>query len=213
MNATAPVSPPPATFALPSAATTGKLIAGGAAGLVLWEVWARLIAPLALGEALEPHQLVIALVQNWTGVELPSALAMAGHLAVGLIAYPALYFIVSRALKGWGAIFDIGVWALLTVAAGWMFMSGKGYAGLAIFWLVVSALAASRWINPNATLANALSWGSFTWFNALGIMAPLAGMSFLLLDDSAWFTAMSWAGHVIYGATAALVFEALNRRG
>jgi len=212
MNAAAQSSASPAAFALPTAATAGKLIAGGAAGLVLWEVWARLIAPLALGEALEPHQLIVALVQNWTGIELPGALALAMHVMVGLIAYPLTYFVISGLLKNWSVIFDAAVWALLTIAAGWMFLSGKGYAGLGVFWLVVTALYASRFFNPNQALTQALSWGSFTWFNALGVMAPLAGMSFLLLEDSAWFTAMSWAGHVIYGAVAVLVFEKLRSR-
>lgn len=43
----------------PSTATLGKLFAGGLAGLVLWEIWGRLIAPLVIGGPLEPQGLVL----------------------------------------------------------------------------------------------------------------------------------------------------------
>ena len=212
MNAAAETAFAPPASALPDMRTLTRLFAGGVIGLVAWEIWGRGLAPVVLGEALEPAQLIIGLVQNWTGVEMPGALALIGHILVGIIAYPLMYWIVSRHLKNWGVLFDGAVWALFTAAAGWMFLSGKGYAGLAVFWLAVTALYASRAINPSPVLANAVSWGSFTWFNALGIMAPLAGMSFLVLEDSALFSAMSWGGHLVYGAIAALAFEWWSRR-
>lgn len=213
MNTAAQTPAAVATPRAPSLATALRLFAGGVAGLIAWEMFARGLAPIVLGEALEPPQLIIALVQNWTGLELPGLPALILHICVGIIAYPLTYWVISRALPRWGTIFDAAVWTIFTFAAGKMFLSGTGYAGLAIFWLVVSALYTLRFFVASSKLSAAISWGSFTWFNALGIMAPLAGMSFLLLEGSALFSTMSWAGHVIYGAVAVLVFEKWQAAG
>jgi len=59
---------------------------------------------------------------------------------------------------------------------------------------------------------DALSWGSFTWFNALGVMAPLAGLPFLLLDGALLLSFMSWVGHMLFGCVAVVVFERLEAR-
>ena len=79
------------------------------------------------------------------------------------------------------------------------------------FWLIVTIVTATRAFNPDTLLADCISWGSFTWFNALGIMAPLAGLPFLLMEWGGGLSFMSYVGHVIYGFVAALVFELLNR--
>lgn len=212
MNAATQTQTGLATPLVPSAATALRLFAGGLAGLIAWEIFARGLAPIVLGEALEPPQLIIGLVQNLAGLELALLPATILHFMVGIFAYPIGYWIISRALPRWGALLDGAVWALFTFAAGKMFLSGTGYAGLAVFWLVVTALYGVRFLGASTVLSSAISWGSFTWFNALGIMAPLAGMSFLLLEGSALFSAMSWAGHVIFGAIAVLVFEKWNAR-
>ncbi len=52
-------------------------------------------------------------------------------------------------------------------------------------------------------------WGVVTYFIALGVMAPLAGQTFLLLDVPL-LSFMSLIGHAIYGFIAALVFEKLE---
>ncbi len=73
-------------------------------------------------------------------------------------------------------------------------MSGKATGFIAFFWFLVTVLSATRIFNRNAIAADALSWGSFTWFNALGIFAPLAAQPFLLLTEYAPLSFMSWAG-------------------
>jgi hypothetical protein len=66
---------------------------------------------------------------------------------------------------------------------------------------------ATRFINKNIRLRDSIAWGTFTWLNALGIMAPLGGLSFYLLGEGGELSFMSFAGHVIYGAVAAWWFE------
>ncbi len=70
----------------------------------------------------------------------------------------------------------------------------------------------TRFINPSLLWREALSWGSFTWFNALGLMAPAAGLPFLLLDGAALLSFMSWAGHILFGALAVVIFERLEAK-
>ena len=71
-------------------------------------------------------------------------------------------------------------------------------------------MIASRFVNPNKGLVDAISWGTFTWLNALGIMAPLGGLSFYLLGEGGQLSFMSCVGHIIYGAVAVLVFNRLE---
>ena len=81
-----------------------------------------------------------------------------------------------------------------------------------MFWVVVALTTATRLVNPSQLHRDALSWGSFTWFNALGIMAPLAGLPFLLLDGAGLLSFMSWAGHVLFGYLAVVIFERREAR-
>ena len=92
-------------------------------------------------------------------------------------------------------------WVLMTLA------SGSLTSNIEVFWIVVTLVSATRIVNKNALVADCLSWGSFTWFNALGVMAPIAGLPFLLLDWGGGLSFMSYVGHVIYGFVPALVFE------
>lgn len=51
--------------------------------------------------------------------------------------------------------------------------------------------------------------GLFTWFLALGVFAPLAGLPFMLgFIKLAWFSGI---GHLAYGLVLATVFHALAR--
>lgn len=207
-TSTATFSNPP----LPGAATLGRLFTGGLAGLIVWEIWARVLTPPVAGFPLEPPALVATLIARWTGIEVSSTTATALHYAVGIIGYPIAYWVISRGFRAWAATFDIFVWVLFTLAVAWLAASSKATLFIGLFWLLVTVLSATRLFNPHALSANALSWGSFTWFNALGIMAPLAGQPFLLLTDYPALSFMSWAGHVIYGAIAVYVFERLQSR-
>jgi hypothetical protein len=67
------------------------LLASGALALLAWEVFARLVAPLWIGEALLPAGLVEAAL----GIGQPAAELV--HIATGLVAYP-LGFAVLAAL-------------------------------------------------------------------------------------------------------------------
>jgi hypothetical protein len=196
----------------PIAITLGRLALGGFAGLMIWEAWARLLTPLFLGGPLEPAGLVISLVRTWTGYELPRFPAEVMHYVIGIVGYPLTYFVVSRTLKRWGLVLDLSVWAFFTGFVAVRLVGGSLTLWDFSFWIIVSLMTATRAINPNALLANCISWGSFTWFNALGIMAPLAGLPFLLMDWGGGLSFMSYVGHVIYGFVAALVFEGITTR-
>ncbi len=54
-------------------------------------------------------------------------------------------------------------------------------------------------------------WGVITYFIALGVFAPLAGLPFLLLEWGGRLSLMSLIGHALYGWFAAFVFEHFER--
>ena len=65
-----------------------RVLGAGVAGLVVWEVFARLIAPVVFGFTLDPTQL-IEIALGVTGV--PAELL---HLITGLVAFPFGYVVV-----------------------------------------------------------------------------------------------------------------------
>ena len=198
--------------ALPSIGAIGRLFAGGFVGLMVWEIWARVITVVVLGGPLEPAGLVTSLVQHWTGYQMPRLAAEAAHYAIGIVGYPVVYFIISRAFRHWAPTLDAGVWAIFTIFATDSLLNGSSTPFMGVFWLIVTVVTATRFVNRNRLIADCLSWGSFTWFNALGIMAPLAGLPFLLMEWGGGLSFMSYVGHVIYGFTAAYVFETWQKR-
>ena len=198
--------------AIPSGQTILRLLAGGLIGTLVWEVWARYLTPPVAGFPLEPPELVRLLIENQTGIAISLTAATILHWIVGIAGYPIAYWIISRGLRGWDFILDAAVWVIFTAYVAWGLLAGKATPFWGVFWIAVTLLTASRFINPNKIWRDAVSWGSFTWFNALGIMAPLAGQPFLLLSDFAPLSFMSWAGHVVFGGLAVLVFEYWNRK-
>jgi hypothetical protein len=72
------------------------------------------------------------------------------------------------------------------------------------YWIV------TRMIRSFGMPADGWIWGVITYFIALGVMAPLAGQTFLLLDVPL-LSLMSLVGHAIYGYLAAVVFEHFER--
>lgn len=203
--------PRPERLRRPDAATVVRLFIGGAAGLAVWELWARGLTPLVLGGPLEPAGLVISLAKRFTGYDLPRFPAEVIHYIIGIVGYPVMYYIVSRMLPRWGLVLDLAVWAIFTAFTLVMVATGTLTVWVSVFWLIVTAVTATRAVNPSSLIADCISWGSFTWFNALGIMAPLAGLPFLLMEWGGGLSFMSYVGHVIYGFVAALVFEKTNR--
>ena len=197
---------------LPDIGTIGRLFVGGLAGLMIWESWARVITVVIIGGPLEPAGLVTSLVQHWTGYRIPRLAAEAAHYVVGIVGYPVAYFVISRTFRYWAPALDAGVWAVFTVFVAYSLSHGTATMFMGIFWLIVTIATATRFVNPNALIADCLSWGSFTWFNALGIMAPLAGLPFLLMEWGGALSFMSYVGHIIYGFSAAYVFEMLRQR-
>jgi hypothetical protein len=85
-----------------SASSTGARVgnyiwtipASGILAVAVWEVWARLLAPLWIGGPLEPA----GLVESVFGVG-DRATAEAIHFATGIIAYPFAYVLVVRPLS------------------------------------------------------------------------------------------------------------------
>jgi hypothetical protein len=199
-------------LAVPSARTIINLAIGGAIGLAIWEIWARVFTHWVLGYPLEPAGLIDAIAQHQFGLSVPYLLREALHYAVGILGYPIAYWIISRFLPRWSATLDAIVFITFTAGVLVYAMRGQATLGTGLFWLVATGFIATRFINGNARLRDSLAWGTFTWLNALGIMAPLGGLSFYLLGEGGQLSFMSFAGHVIYGAVAAWIFEAREER-
>jgi hypothetical protein len=203
-------NPPTSAIAIPSApsaSAVSKLFAGGALGLFIWELWARVFTKAVLGYPLEPAGLINALFHHNLGISVPWLTREALHYAIGIIGYPVAFYIISRSIRNYGAVLDAIVWITFTCGVAYYQMTGRGTGFHLIFWIIVTAFIATRFINPSRDVADAISWGTFTWLNALGIFAPLGGLSFYLLGEGGELSFMSFAGHVIYGAVAAYAFE------
>jgi hypothetical protein len=194
-------------FALPSTSTVINLALGGVLGLAIWEIWARVFTKAVLGYPLEPAGLIDAIANHQLGLMVPYLVREALHYAVGILGYPIAYYIISRFLKNWSAVLDAVVFATFTAGALYYATMGKATLGTLIFWLVAVGFIATRFVNTNIRLRDSLAWGTFTWFNALGLMAPIGGLSFYLLGEGGALSFMSFVGHVIYGAVAAWFFE------
>ncbi|MEM1307388.1 MAG: hypothetical protein AAGG99_07680 [Pseudomonadota bacterium] len=119
---------------IPTGRQLGALIIGGAFGLALWEVSARLLAPQIIGGPMEPAGLIISLFKAVFGLTLTTTIAETIHIATGLVGYPIGYWVFTRiislgtALNGlvWGVILwfvALGVFASL---AGFPFLLGYG---------------------------------------------------------------------------------------
>ncbi len=194
-------------FEIPSVSVLMRLFTGGLLGLLVWELWARVLTKAVLGYPLEPAGLIDALAQHNFGVSVPWLLREALHYGVGIVGYPLAYYLISRLVPRWGVVLDVIVLVTFTAGVGSLIARGGFLPIHFIFYSAVLFLIATRLFNRSALLADAISWGNFTWLNALGIMAPLGGLSFYLLGEGGELSYMSFAGHVIYGAIAMWWFE------
>ena len=205
-------------LAIPSPKSFLNLCIGGYVALMAWEIWSRTITVWLLGGPLEPPGLVLSLVNRFLGTDYSSAMPLAwanatfAHYVIGIVGYPVLYYLLSRNLKRWDEILDGGVWLLFTAYVVYALVGGRFTAWTGWFWLMVTAVTATRFFNPSKLVRECLSYGSFTWFNALGIFAPIAGLPFLLMEWGGGLSFMSWVGHILFGFLAAYVFELLEAR-
>jgi hypothetical protein len=199
--------------AIPSSRTLRNLFIGGYIALMAWEIWSRTLTVWIVGGPLEPPGLVLSLYNRFFGTSLEQsnafawANATAAHYVIGLIGYPVMYYVFSRTLKHWDALLDAAVWLIFTAFVAWSLKVGTFTSWFGWFWLMVTAVTATRFINPSQRVRECLSFGSFTWFNALGIFAPIAGLPFLLMEWGGLLSFMSWTGHILFGFLAAFVFE------
>jgi hypothetical protein len=141
--------------------TGAALLLAAVAALIAWEIFARLVAPMWIGGPLQPTGLVKSLFANVLGLPVGQAAAQAVHVATGLLAYPAAYFLATR-IKSLG------------------------------------------WVADGAIL------GAATWFLAIGIVAPVSGLPFLLGVGAITWAAL--AGHLIYGLVVAGGFALARKR-
>lgn len=204
--------------AVPSLATLFNLFAGGFIGLMAWEIWSRTLTVWVIGGPLEPPGLVLSLVNHFLHTNYTSSMPIAwanatfGHYVIGIVGYPILYYVFSRGLKNWDAVLDAAVMLIFTVFVLIAIRNGQYTAWMGWFWLMVALVTSTRFVNPSSLIRDCLSFGSFTWFNALGIFAPIAGLPFLLMDWGGGLSFMSWVGHILFGFVAAYVFERLEAK-
>jgi len=96
------------------AATLRQLCIGGAAGLVTWELFARLLTPEVLGGPLEPASLIISLFANLFGLNPGRSAAEGLHYVTGIALYPLAYWILTRLLRSAGPTLDGLLWGIAT---------------------------------------------------------------------------------------------------
>lgn len=195
-------------LAIPPTSTLVRLFVGGAVGLFIWELFARVVTKAVLGYPLEPAGLIDALFQHNFGIGVNYWVREFLHYIVGIVGYPAVYYVISRAApKRFGLILDVITLVYFTLAILLHVRAGTAMPFFFVFWTVVLMLVLSRFLNKDKLIADVISWGNFTWVNALAIMAPLGGLSTFLLGEGGELSYMSFFGHVIYGAVAAYIFE------
>jgi len=190
--------------------TALHLFAGGLAGLLIWEVWARVLTKAVLGYPLEPAGLIDAIAQHRLGLSVPYLIREALHYGVGIVGYPVAYFVISRFVPRWPVVLDAIVLVTFSAGIAGLIAAGSFAPIHFIFWTAAVGLIATRLINCSPLIADAITWGNFTWFNALGLMAPVGGLTFYLLGEGGELSYMSFVGHVIYGAVAVWLFERLE---
>jgi len=132
----------------------GEALLTGLAGLAAWEIFARIVAPVWLGFALDPHTLIDAAL----GIAGPGAVLV--HLCTGLLLFPLAFLLVARplarllapVLPWWGVagVFGLVLW----VFAGYVVANLMG--GLPAFF----GFGAVAWASLVGHGALALSMGA-----------------------------------------------------
>ena len=96
------------------ARTLAYLCIGGAAGLLTWELFARLLTPQVIGGPLEPASLIISLFQNLFAFDPGRPAAEALHYVTGIAGYPVAYYVLTRLARSLGPTLDGLLWGLAT---------------------------------------------------------------------------------------------------
>ena len=105
--------------------TLVALFSGGLIGLVVWEVFARVLTPLVLGGPLEPAGLIISLFRSLVDVNPGRPAAEVIHYLTGIFFYPIGFYVLTR-IASFGAVVDGIAWGVIT----WVLALGV-FAGLA----------------------------------------------------------------------------------
>lgn len=131
------------------------VIGAGVAGLIVWELVARVVAPPWIGGPLE----AAALVRLAFGIHSP-ALAMTIHGVIGVVLFPVGY-VVARRLVGaripcWasGAAYGVALWAIAMVVV------VHELAGLPAFldWQPVAWMSLVGHVAYGMTMSSTLAW-------------------------------------------------------
>jgi len=96
------------------ARTLVNLCIGGAAGLLAWELFARLLTPQVIGGPLEPASLIISLFENLFAFNPGRPAAEALHYVTGIAGYPLAYWILTRMARSLGPTLDGLLWGVAT---------------------------------------------------------------------------------------------------
>ncbi len=96
------------------AGTLVKLCLGGAAGLLTWELFARLLTPQVIGGPLEPASLIISLFENLFAFNPGRPAAEALHYVTGIAGYPLAYYVLTRVARSLGPTLDGLLWGVAT---------------------------------------------------------------------------------------------------
>jgi hypothetical protein len=97
-----------------------RLVAAGVAGLVMWECFARFVAPLWVGTPLAPAPLIRAMFGIDSG-----ALAVTVHAVAAVVIFPAVFLLLTSPTGRWpgsirlwpvaGPVFGVGLWAVAAI--------------------------------------------------------------------------------------------------
>jgi hypothetical protein len=99
---------------VPDSRTIRDLFVGGAAGLLTWELFARLLTPAVIGGPLEPAALIISLFENLFAFNPGRPAAEALHYVTGIALYPLAYWVLIRLARSLGPTLDGLLWGIAT---------------------------------------------------------------------------------------------------
>ena len=159
MNATMDQTLPPFT-----ALTLGRTLMLGVGGLIIWEFFARLVAPIWIGFALDPT----ALIGMALGVEGIAAQAL--HIATGLMFFPIGYLFVVHPLAR-------------RVAPGLSWLAVGAAYGIALWIFAMYVLASLLGGAPPFLGFEPVAWASLAGHVAIGI--AIAATNMVLPDNAA----------------------------